>query len=125
MIINRLLFLDSLLYDKTKKQKFYILDYEDHSTDVSVQFVIKVEPHILQNIQCNVDKHTDTIEDLFKLSTTKSLKNIHLYDNKGTIKRYNSIYDIFDEYYITRYSLYVKRKKHQLEYLKYELDVNN
>lgn len=118
-------FLDSLLYDKTKKQKFYILDYEDHSTDVSVQFVIKVEPHILQNIQCNVDKHTDTIEDLFKLSTTKSLKNIHLYDNKGTIKRYNSIYDIFDEYYITRYSLYVKRKQYQLECLKYELDVHN
>ena len=41
-------FLDSLLYDKTKKQKFYILDYEDHSTDISVQFVIKVESHILQ-----------------------------------------------------------------------------
>ena len=48
-----------------------------------------------------------------------------MYDSKGTIKKYNSIYDIFDEYYITRYSLYVNRKKYQLECLKYELDVHN
>ena len=48
-------------------------------------------------------------------------KNIHLYDSNATIKRYNNIYDIFDEYYYTRYSLYVKRKQYQLDVLKYKL----
>ena len=118
-------FLESILYDKTKKQKFYILDYEDHSTDTIVKFNIIVEPHILQNIKCNIEKHTDTIEDLFKLSSTLSLRNIHLYDSGGTIKKYKNIYEIFDEYYLVRYSYYVKRKEYQLKCLRYELDLND
>jgi DNA topoisomerase-2 len=117
-------FLEGLVYDKTKKQKFYILDYIDHSTDDSVQFEIRVESEVLINIKCNVERHTDTIEDLFKLSSTLSLKNIHLYDSNATIKRYNNIYDMFDEYYYTRYSLYVKRKQYQLDVLKYKLEFN-
>ena len=118
-------FLEGLIYDKTKKQKFYILDYIDHSTDNSVRFEIRVEPEVLLNIKCNIEKHTDTIEDLFKLSSTLSLKNIHLYDSNGTIKRYKNIYDIFDEYYHTRYNLYIKRKEYLLSQLKYKLDLNN
>jgi len=118
-------YLESLIYDKTKKQKLYILDYVDHSTDSTVKFVIRVEPHILQNIKCNIEKHTDTIEDIFKLSSTLSLTNIHLYDSGGTIKKYKNIYEIFDEYYLVRYSYYVKRKEYQLKCLKYSLDLNS
>ena len=58
------------------------------------------------------------------MSSTLSLKNIHLYDSNGTIKRYKNIYDIFDEYYYTRYDLYVKRKQYQLDVLKYKLEYN-
>ena len=87
----------------------------DHSNRYRVfRFVSKVSNLTVFyiNIKCNVEKHTDTIEDLFKLSsTTKSLRNIHLYDSGGTIKKYKNIYEIFDEYYFTRYSLYVKRKE--------------
>ena len=118
-------FLEGLIYDKTKKQKFYILDYVDHSTDNTVRFEVRVEPEVLINIKCNVERHTDTIEDLFKLSSTLSLRNIHLYDSGGTIKRYKNIYEIFDEYYLTRYTLYVKRKIYQLKCIKYQLDLNS
>ena len=118
-------FLEGLIYDKTKKQKFYILDYVDHSTDNTVRFEVRVEPEVLINIKCNVERHTDTIEDLFKLSSTLSLRNIHLYDSGGTIKRYKNIYEIFDEYYLTRYTLYVKRKEYQLKCIKYQLDLNS
>jgi len=117
-------FLEGLIYDKNKKQKFYILDYVDHSTDNTVRFEVRVEPEVLLNIKCNVERHTDTIEDLFKLSSTLSLKNIHLYDSNGTIKRYKNIYDVFDEYYHTRYGLYVRRKQYQLNVLKYKLEYN-
>ena len=119
-------YLDSLLYDKTKKQKFYILDYEDHSSDTIINFRIKVEPHILKNITCNIKKGVDSIEELFKLHSSKntSLTNIHLYNSSGTIKKYNHINDIFDDYYIERYNLYILRKQYQLNQLKYELDIN-
>jgi DNA topoisomerase-2 len=120
-------FLDSLLYDKTKKQKFYILDYEDHSSDTIINFKIKVEPHILKNITCNIKKNIDSIEELFKLHSSKntSLTNIHLYNSSGTIKKYKNVNDIFDDYYIERYNLYILRKEYQLKQIKYELDVNN
>ena len=35
---------------KNKKQKFYILDYVDHSTDNTVRFEVRVEPEVLLNI---------------------------------------------------------------------------
>ena len=120
-------FLDSLLFDKTKKQKFYILDYEDHSTDTIINFKVKVEPHILKNITCNIKKSVDSIEELFKLHSSKntSLTNIHLYNAAGTIKKYHHINEIFDDYYTERYNLYITRKDFQLNQIQYELDINN
>jgi len=52
------------------------------------------------------------------------LNNIHLYNEKGTITKYDSINNILDEYYNVRIDLYKKRKEYLLKILKYELDVN-
>ena len=123
---NYIEFLDSILYDKTKNQKFYIYDYENHSTDTTVHFKVKVSPSILTGITCKVEKNIDSIEELFKLSTTKftSLTNIHLYNEDNTICKYNYIEEIIDNYYDVRYKLYIKRKENQLKVLKKELDIN-
>lgn len=123
---NYIDFLDSLLYDKTKKQKFYIYDYENHSTDTTVNFKIKLPPEYLKNITCKVEKNIDSIEELFKLSTTKytSLTNIHLYNEKNAICKYNYIEDIIDNYYKVRINLYKIRKENELKIMKKDLDIN-
>ena len=115
-------FLESLIYDKTKKQKFYILDYSDNSTDTRVEFLVKVEPNILSGITCNVDKNIDSIEEYFKLSSTIKLTNLHLYDERGVVKRYDTIYDILDNYYIVRLDYYEKRKTYQTKKIENDLE---
>ena len=115
-------FLESLIYDKTKKQKCYILDYSDNSTDTQVEFLVKVEPNILTGITCNIDKNIDSIEEYFKLYSTIKLSNLHLYDERGVVKRYDTIYDILDNYYLVRLNYYEKRKTYQIEKIQKDLE---
>ena len=121
-------FLDGLIYDKlkhTKPDQFYIKDYIDNSDDIKVSFIITLKDNsYIQNIKC-INEHIDSIENLFKLTTTKNtaLSNIHLYNHNNVIQKYNSIYQIFDEHYQIRYELYVKRKNYILENIKNELNI--
>ena len=113
-----------MIYDKTKKQKFYIYDFTDNSTDNKVHFQIKCKTETISALICKVDKHIDSIEEHFKLSTKINLSNIHLFDNTYKIKKYEDIYQIIDDYFEIRLDLYKRRKKHQLQKLKNELDLN-
>ena len=127
-------FLDSLLPEqKTKspdnlkksKPKKTILDYKNNSSDVDVDFLITFEKGFLNSLQWDDDENIDGIEKFFKLTTSKglSLKNIHLYNNKGRIKKYNNLGEIYDEFYNERYSLYERRKDHELSEFNNELTI--
>ena len=48
---------------------------------------------------------------------------MHLYSINGSIKKYDSINDILEEYFKERLDLYQKRKDYQLEQLQKELDL--
>tara|TARA_Y100000590_G_scaffold470367_1_gene664210 strand:- start:4013 stop:7444 length:3432 start_codon:yes stop_codon:yes gene_type:complete len=108
---------------KKKKEKKYIEDYLNNSLDKEIDFTIYFEKGFLNSLQWDDDENIDGIEKFFKLTTTKglSLTNIHLYNNKNQIKKYNSVNEIFDEFYEERYLLYEKRKKYQLDNLRNEL----
>jgi len=93
----------------------WILDYENHSTDDRVNFVVKVNDETLFD---NTYKAKDVIEEKFKLTTPKTLSNLHLYNKDGTIKKYDTIYQIIDEHYYVRLNMYQKRKDYQLDNLK-------
>ena len=128
-------FLDSLLPEvkkskslenenhKKKKEKKTIIDYVNNSTEKDIDFTIQLPKGFLNSLQWDEDEHIDGIEKFFKLTTTKglSLKNMHMYNNKGQIQKYNNLPEIFDEFYKERYSLYEKRKQYQLDNLKNEL----
>ena len=125
-------FLDSLLPElKTKspdnhkksKPKKTILDYKNNSSDVDIDFTITFEKGFLNSLQWDDDENIDGIEKFFKLTTSKglSLKNIHLYNNKGQINKYNNLNEIYDEFYTERHELYVKRKDYELSEINNEL----
>jgi DNA topoisomerase-2 len=48
---------------------------------------------------------------------------MHLYSPKGSIKKYDTVYDIIDDYYNVRLELYQKRKDYQLDVLKNQLEM--
>ena len=98
----------------------FIVDYENHSTDETVKFIINVNDELLFD---NQYKKNNVIEEKFKLKSTVSLTNLHLYDEKGVIHKYETIYHIFDHYFDTRMNLYKKRKEHQINALNKELQL--
>jgi DNA topoisomerase-2 len=63
------------------------------------------------------------VEKLLKLTTTVSTTNMHLFDAKDKLKKYDSVIDIIDDYYETRLNYYVKRKTHLIQVLENELMV--
>jgi len=106
-------FLDTLIYNKQAPTKSQcIISYEDHSTDSRIMFRVKL-----------VDTDLD-IDKLFKLTSSKTTTNMHLYDTHNKIKKYDSIFDIFDEHYVARLNLYDTRKKYQLDNLQKSINLN-
>ena len=50
-----------------------------------------------------------------KLKSTLNTSNIHLFNQKGQIQKYNSVGEILKEYYTIRLEYYLKRKQHLLK----------
>ena len=92
----------------------WILDYENHSTDERVNFVVKVNDESLFD---NTYKIKNVFEEKFKLTTPKTTSNLHLYTKDGAIKKYDDIYKIMDDHYYTRLDMYIKRKDYELDIL--------
>jgi len=65
------------------------------------------------------------IQSNFKLIKTFSNTNMVLYNNDFKLQRYNTIYDIMDEFLITRNKIYKLRKKCILDNLMGEIDILN
>ena len=97
-----------------KEEDSWIIDYENHSTDEKVKFSVKVSDETLFD---NSYKKRDIIEEKFKLQSSKSTTNMHLYNKGGSIKKYDTIYQIMDEHYYTRLNMYVRRKEYDLDHI--------
>ena len=122
-------FLESLLDNKSAKGKTksgddYIKDFNDMSTDLNVEFEITFYPGILTKLICQKhDYGLEGIEKYLKLYTTQSTNNMHLFNEKEQLRKYENVYDIVDGYYGVRYSYYVKRKDYLISKLNNELKV--
>jgi DNA topoisomerase-2 len=118
--------LESLI-DTKKKEKTYIRDYTDLSTDINIDFTIEFYPGCLYELmtkQINISDSSISIsalEKLLKLYTTHSTTNMHLFDAKEHLRKFKTPSEIIEEYYDIRLTFYDKRKKYQLAALKKEL----
>lgn len=64
------------------------------------------------------------VENVFKLVSNKiSITNMYLFNHSGQIKKYNTVYEIIDEYYNVRLEAYVKRKDHIIAKMEGELKI--
>ena len=111
-------FLTSSLVEKRNakptKTKF-LLDFEDHSTDNEISFLLTMTSDISQYVTYDEKDKMDTLEKMLKLYTYKTTSNMHLYEHNLKIKKYTTISHILDDFYNERYQLYVTRKQHQIQ----------
>jgi DNA topoisomerase-2 len=66
---------------------------------------------------------TDTLDKCLSMTHNMSVGNLHLFDARGRMVRYESILMILEEFYVFRLDVYKKRKAYYLEKLKNDLDL--
>jgi DNA topoisomerase-2 len=73
----------------------------------------------LEAMSC--DHGCNGLEKLLKLYTTNTTTNMHLFDAKDTLQKYNKIPEIIDAYYEVRLDLYGVRKAYMINALEKDL----
>ena len=82
-----------------------VREIEDNSTEKDVNITITFYKGEL----------VKTDDKILKLSTTKTITNMHAFDANENLKKYEKAEDMIDEFYTKRIEIYHKRKNKQLE----------
>ena len=111
-------FLEGLVDGSTdkagKKIAPVIKDFTSVCTEVAVDITVVLPKGRLAELVAAVDASTgiNGLEKLLKLSTTISTTNMHLFDAECKLHKYANVEEIIDGFYVTRLSVYGKRKAH-------------
>jgi DNA topoisomerase-2 len=123
-------FLEGILDAKSSKSKSskcndeYVKDFVDMSTDITVDFEVSFYPGILSKLVSEEhDYGINGLEKYLKLYTSQCTSNMHLFNEKEQLNKYDNVYAIVDSYYTIRYDYYAKRKKHIIQKIECELKV--
>ena len=109
---------------KTKKPKeTYIKDYVSNCTDSIVSFTVEFKGSSLKKLL--EEGGLERVEKELRLTSKISTRNMHLFNRKGQIQKYNTVNEIIDEFYDIRKEYYVLRKKNMLKNLKKEMNELN
>ena len=111
--------------DKTGKKIVPVVkDYNDMSKDTNIDFTITLSKGKLEELETmECDHGCNGLEKTFKLYSTSSNTNMHLFDSHDTLKKYDDVEEIIDDYYEARLALYQTRKAHMIAALEQELIV--
>ena len=105
-----------------KKVPALVKDFDDISKDTNVDFTITLAKGKLEELEkASGDHGCNGLEKLLKLYTTNTTTNMHLFDAKDNLKKYENVSSIIDDYYETRLKLYQTRKDFMINALNQEL----
>ena len=121
-------FLEDLIDNKKagskKKSNVIVRDFSDMSTDKIVDITVQLAKGTIESLESETHEYNlNGIEKHFKLYTTNSTSNMHMFDASEKLKLYKNVYEIIDDYFETRMALYVKRKQYIIDSLNAELIV--
>jgi DNA topoisomerase-2 len=101
-----------------------VKDYDDMSKDTTIDFTITLQKGKVADLEETQLEHgCNALEKLFKLYTTSSTTNMHLFDAEDKLKKYDNVEEIIDDYFVTRLKLYNVRKAYLIDTLEKELVV--
>ncbi len=98
-----------------------VKDYDDMSKTVSVHFEITLAKDTLAKLEAQKHASCNGVEKMFKLCSTFSTTNMHLFDPVEKLYKYATVNDIIRDYFKVRLAGYDKRKTYIIETLKREL----
>jgi len=107
--------------DKNKKNKAFVKDYNDMSTDTTVDIEITFNDPI--------DETTDgtnlynNFEKMMKLYASLSTTNMHLFNDEEKLMKFDNEKEIIDSYFPVRLKYYQKRKDYMIDALQKELNL--
>uniref|UniRef100_A0A6C0CVF5 DNA topoisomerase (ATP-hydrolyzing) n=1 Tax=viral metagenome TaxID=1070528 RepID=A0A6C0CVF5_9ZZZZ len=109
--------------DKTgKKINPVVKEYDDMSKDTTVDFIVTLHKGKLAELEAvQLENGCNGLEKQFKLFTTNNSSNMHLFDAKDKLKKYEKVQEIIDDYFVTRIELYQKRKEYLIGALTQDL----
>ena len=113
--------------DKDGKKKTAIIkDFDDNSSDTMVLFIITFAKGMLDELEGtvttdNASVNVNGLEKVLKLYTTISTTNMHLFDEKDKLRKYDTVEEIIENYYKVRLGLYQERKDYLVSELKKEM----
>jgi DNA topoisomerase-2 len=97
-------------YLKELEEDKIIKGYKDKNTDEAVYFDIQFTDDNLFDL---IEKKK--LESTLKLCNKETITNMHCFNRKSVIRKYETIYDILREFYDVRLEYYRKRKSHQID----------
>lgn len=107
---------------KTGTKEELIKDFKDNSTDLNVEFEITFYPGQMSKLLLEKhDYNIEGIEKYLKLYSIQSTTNMHLFNEKEQLRKYQTVYEIIDAYYAIRYDYYAQRKDYIILKLNAEL----
>jgi len=106
-----------------KKMPSVIKDYDDMSKDTTIDFIITLQKGKLDELLSTTQTilGCDGVHKLFKLTTTLTTTNMHLFDANDKLKKYHSVPEIIDDYFVKRLELYSVRKEYMISAISKEL----
>ena len=105
-----------------KKIAATVKEYDDMSKDTNVDFTITFMKGKLEELEQSKGDHgCNGLEKVLKLCTTNTTTNMHLFDAKDTLHKYENVSQIIDAYYVTRLNMYQDRKNYMIEAFEKEL----
>lgn len=114
-------FIESLI-DHSKKTTSVVKDYNDMSTDKTVDIALILHKGALEKLEAMEGEYgTNGIEKYFRLYTTNTNTNMHLFNEKEQLCKYNSVHEIIENYYIVRLAMYETRKAMLMKHLEKEV----
>ncbi|KAL6562734.1 hypothetical protein OROGR_003741 [Orobanche gracilis] len=108
-------FLDSISQGNDKAKDPFIDRFTQHSDHSTVEILVHLP---VKNL---IAAKKEGFLKKFKLTTSINTTNMHLFDTKGAIKKYETPEQILEEFFHLRLEFYGKRKKVLLENLELEL----
>lgn len=112
-------FLEANMTGTEKIKDPFIKDFRDYNDDITVHFEVFLTEQMM------IIAKQEGLLKKFKLTSTINTSNMHLFDPKGVIKKFDTPEQILEEFFHLRLGLYEKRKQvklhnHEVELLKLE-----
>jgi DNA topoisomerase II len=107
--------------DKNKKNKAFVKDYNDMSTDTTVDIEITFNEPIDEKIDGT--NLYNNFEKMMKLYVSLSTTNMHLFNDEEKLMKFDSEKEIIDSYFPIRLKYYQKRKDYMICALQKELNL--